>query len=89
MLSGLVIACRSGNATAFRTLLREEVTSACALAHELTYPMPICKLFVPAQVEGVYSFPIFQDAFSDAFLDELDGYYASGLPVYRPNSMNK
>jgi hypothetical protein len=40
------------------------------------------------EVSGVYSFKLFNDEFCDMFLEELDNYYASGLPVYRPNSMN-
>ena len=44
------------------------------------------------EVEGdsssVYSFAIFNDEFCDLFLEELDHFYASGLPISRPNSMN-
>lgn len=40
------------------------------------------------ETEGVYSFQFFSDEFCRLFLDELDGYYASGLPAPRPNSMN-
>ena len=40
------------------------------------------------EVAGVYSFELLSDEFCEIFLDELDGYYASGLPVTRPNSMN-
>ncbi|KAL1521766.1 hypothetical protein AB1Y20_021420 [Prymnesium parvum] len=40
------------------------------------------------EVEGVYSFDLFNEDFCDLFLEELDNYYASGLPIYRPNSMN-
>lgn len=40
------------------------------------------------EVPGVYSFSLFSDEFCDMFLDELDGFYASGLPIDRPNSMN-
>lgn len=49
----------TGNETALRALLREEVP-------------------------GVYSFELFNAEFCDMFLEELDNYYASGLPVYRP-----
>ena len=37
---------------------------------------------------GVYSFEIFSAEFCSLFLDELEGYYASNLPISRPNSMN-
>jgi hypothetical protein len=37
---------------------------------------------------GVYSFPLFTPEFCNLYLDELDNYYASGLPIRRPNSMN-
>ena len=46
---------------------------------------------VPASGEhgsGVYSFQLMNDAFCNMFLEELDNYYASGLPIDRPNSMN-
>ena len=54
----------SGNDTALRALLREEIPGA------------------------VYSFQLVSDSFANIFLEELDGYYASGLPIDRPNSMN-
>ena len=37
---------------------------------------------------GVYSFQLMSDEFCQKFLEELDGFYASGLPIDRPNSMN-
>jgi len=37
---------------------------------------------------GVYAFPCVTPLFCDIFLEEADSYYASGLPVRRPNSMN-
>ncbi|KAL3892945.1 MAG: hypothetical protein SGPRY_014628, partial [Prymnesium sp.] len=40
------------------------------------------------ETEGVYSFEMLSPAFCDLFLEELDNYYASGLPIARPNSMN-
>ena len=39
------------------------------------------------ETDGVYSFQILSDEFCDFFLEELDHYYETGLPVYRPNSM--
>jgi hypothetical protein len=36
----------------------------------------------------VYSFGMLSIAFCDKFLEEVDNYFASGLPVRRPNSMN-
>ena len=54
----------TGNATALRGLLQEEIPGA------------------------VYSFQLVSDEFAKMFLEELDGYYASGLPIDRPNSMN-
>jgi hypothetical protein len=38
--------------------------------------------------EGVYSFPMFTDAFCDELLQEVEHYADSGLPIRRPNSMN-
>lgn len=40
------------------------------------------------EVPGVYSFPLFREGFCAMFLEEMDNFYASGLPVRRPNSMN-
>jgi len=40
------------------------------------------------EVDGVHSFALFSDDFCKMFLEELDSYYASGLPIDRPNSMN-
>jgi hypothetical protein len=40
------------------------------------------------EVPGVYSFPVFTPQFCNRFLEELDSYRASGLPIRRPNSMN-
>jgi len=37
---------------------------------------------------GVYSFQLLNDEFCKMFLEELDNFYASGLPIDRPNSMN-
>ena len=69
----LLHAIRSSNASALLDLLREEAGGGDS--------------------SGVYSLPLFLDteggcAFCDLLLDELDGYYASGLPIERPNSMN-
>lgn len=36
---------------------------------------------------GIYSFPLFSKAFCNLFLDEVDNYKKSGLPIRRPNSM--
>eukprot|EP00854_Cymbomonas_tetramitiformis_P003010 gene3010-3827_t len=40
------------------------------------------------EAPGVYSFPLFREDFCAMFLEEMDNFYASGLPVRRPNSMN-
>ena len=40
------------------------------------------------EVDGVHSFQLFSEEFCKKFLEELDGFYASGLPIDRPNSMN-
>jgi hypothetical protein len=37
---------------------------------------------------GVFTFPLLSPAFCAKFSEEIDSYYASGLPVRRPNSMN-
>ena len=39
--------------------------------------------------EDVYSFPLFTPEFCEMFLDELDNFKSTGLPVRRPNSMNR
>ena len=36
----------------------------------------------------VYSFPLFNEEFCKAFVEELDAFQSSGLPARRPNSMN-
>merc|ERR1712032_19874 len=36
----------------------------------------------------VYSIPLFSEKFCDMLLEEIFGFYASGLPARRPNSMN-
>lgn len=41
------------------------------------------------EADGVFSFPLFTPEFCRMFLEELDNYKASGLPVRRPNSMNR
>lgn len=43
---------------------------------------------VQQEAVGIYSFPFFSERFCERFLDELDNYYRSGLPIRRPNSMN-
>lgn len=48
----------------------------------------LMRSLLKVEVEGVYSFAIFSEAFCDTFLEELDAFYSSGLPVSRPNSMN-
>lgn len=47
------------------------------------------KNLLHTEVDGVMSFPVFNFEFCDKFLEEVDNYYASGLPIRRPNSMNK
>lgn len=42
----------------------------------------------PSRASAAYSFAVFSDEFCDLLLSELDGFYASGLPISRPNSMN-
>jgi len=37
---------------------------------------------------GVFSFPMLNERFCSMFLEEMDNYYATGLPIRRPNSMN-
>ena len=39
--------------------------------------------------EGVYTFPLLSQSFCDALLDELDYLGASGIPLRRPNGMNR
>lgn len=41
------------------------------------------------EAPGIYSFPFFTDHFCERFLKELDNYYSTGLPIRRPNSMNR
>ena len=40
------------------------------------------------EVDDVYSFPMLSIEFCERFLEEMDNYFASGLPIKRPNSMN-
>ncbi len=40
------------------------------------------------ETPGVYSFQLVNEEFCEHFLEELDNYYSTGLPVSRPNSMN-
>jgi len=40
------------------------------------------------EVVGVHSFALFNDEFCKKFLEELDNYRSTGLPIDRPNSMN-
>lgn len=40
------------------------------------------------ETPGVYSFQLVSEEFCNKFLEELDHYYSTGLPVSRPNSMN-
>ena len=37
---------------------------------------------------GIFAFPLLNDAYCDALMDEVAHFQASGLPVARPNSMN-
>lgn len=37
---------------------------------------------------GIFAFPLLNDAYCDALMDEAAHFQASGLPVARPNSMN-
>jgi hypothetical protein len=43
---------------------------------------------ITAEADGIYSFPMFTRNFTDIFLEELDNFYATGIPARRPNSMN-
>jgi len=45
-------------------------------------------LLAEHQPGQVYSLPLFTEAFCDVLLEEIFGFYASGLPAARPNSMN-
>jgi hypothetical protein len=40
------------------------------------------------ETDEVYSFPLFTAEFCTMFLEEVEHYQASGLPIQRPNSMN-
>lgn len=40
------------------------------------------------EAEGVYSFPMFTADLCAKFVEEVENYQDSGLPVRRPNSMN-
>lgn len=37
---------------------------------------------------GIYSFPVFTDAFCQTFLEELDNFESADIPKGRPNTMN-
>jgi len=40
------------------------------------------------EASDIFSFDVFTESFCATFLEEVDSYGASGLPVRRPNSMN-
>jgi len=43
---------------------------------------------VTEEATEVYSFPLFTQEFCERYIEEIYSFYASGLPVRRPNSMN-
>ena len=43
---------------------------------------------VTLESEGIFSFPMLTPEFCSLLLEEVDNYFATGLPVRRPNSMN-
>lgn len=49
----------------------------------------LSKLVQETEVKGVYSIQIFNLEFTNNFLEELKHYEASGVPIRRPNSMNR
>eukprot|EP00404_Azadinium_spinosum_P033372 CAMPEP_0180578052 /NCGR_PEP_ID=MMETSP1037_2-20121125/12258_1 /TAXON_ID=632150 /ORGANISM="Azadinium spinosum, Strain 3D9" /LENGTH=325 /DNA_ID=CAMNT_0022595833 /DNA_START=18 /DNA_END=992 /DNA_ORIENTATION=+ len=56
-------------------------------AGSVSMPSPWAGL-VKEEAWEVYSFPLFSLDLCDTFVDEIYGFYASGLPARRPNSMN-
>ena len=46
-------------------------------------------LIRPTNVAGVYTFRLFQPRFAQALLEELRHYESSGIPLRRPNGMNR
>ena len=53
-----------------------------------TQNMTALQSLMREEVQGVHSFQLFNDEFAQFFLEELDNYRATGLPINRPNSMN-
>ena len=53
-----------------------------------TQNMTALQSLMREEVQGVHSFQLFNDEFTQFFLEELDNYRTTGLPINRPNSMN-
>ena len=72
----------------FESLLRDEwLTSEARAVAAAAWEGELHDAVV-RESAGVYSFELFTEAFCRTFLNEVDNYDASGLPVRRPNSMN-
>lgn len=50
---------------------------------------PLLALFTEAGAPGVWRFPLFTPAFCTLLLEELEHHEASGIPLRRPNGMNR
>ena len=72
----------------FESLLRDEWITSEARAVAAAAWEGFLHDAVVRESPGIYSFELFTEAFCRTFLDEVDNYDASGLPVRRPNSMN-
>ena len=73
----------------FESLLRDEWITSEARAVAAAAWEGYLHDAVVRESAGVYSFELFTEAFCRTFLHEVDNYDATGLPVRRPNSMNK
>lgn len=65
---------------AVKTALTDaEKTTECSTINE----------FVKRECDDIYSFPFLSERTCELILEEMENYTASGLPTFRPNSMNK
>jgi hypothetical protein len=66
-----------------------DALSRAALVNSTDERSAILAGLLEEESAGVYSFQLFSPEFCAMFLAEVDNYKASGLPIRRPNSMNR
>jgi len=72
----------------FETFLREEWLAPSLLEVVASAERGERHPLLKKETDGVYSLDVFTEKFCQTFLEEVDNYFATGLPVRRPNSMN-